>query len=179
MSDETTSEQSDVETKTEPKAKPEAKAEVIDMTFVKDLRKENMSHRLARYELQEKLDAAEKDFTKRLEDTKSQAREEAKKEAQLDIAMARFEGLALKDGLSDPDVLALFDKSKFVFDDKGKITNAAELLAEFKAAKPHFFTSQATSSTAKAPKAADATAKSVKDMTPAEYEAAKKAKGIR
>lgn len=176
MSDETTQEPALDE---KPAAKPEAKAKPeFDASYVRELRNEARDHRLAALDAQAKLDASEKAWTKRLEDEKSLTREEAKKEAQLDIAMARFEGLALKDGLSDPDVLALFDKSKFVFDDNGKITNAAELLTEFKAAKPHFFTSQATSSTAKAPKVADATAKSVKDMTPAEYTAYKKSKGI-
>ena len=153
------------------------KSEEVDMAFVKELRKENMSHRLAKYELEEKLNAAEAGFTKRLEDEKSKAREEAKAEVQHEIALARFEALAIKDGLNDPDVLKLLDTSKFVLKD-GKLTNGEELLKEFRAAKPHFFAKQATSSTTKAPSEADSTAKNVADMSREEFAAYKKAKGL-
>ena len=110
----------------------------------------------------EKLKAAETKATEAL--TKAQQR-----------AVNADLRIAAKDaGASDlADVLALLPRDKLKVNDDGDVINAAEVMAEFKKAKPHLFGATSTSSTATTPKTDDKP-KSVKDMTAAEYEAAKR-----
>lgn len=79
------------------------------------------------------------------------------------------------------DVLALLDRSKIKLDDNGEIANAAELVAELKAAKPHLFGNgvSSTSSTTQPPPKKTPEAKKVSDMTDDEFSAALKNKGWR
>jgi hypothetical protein len=74
------------------------------------------------------------------------------------------------------DILALVDRSKIKLDENGDISNADELLADLKKAKPHLFGTAAktTSSTATPPPAKQAAAKSALDMTDEEFEAARR-----
>ena len=85
--------------------------------------------------------------------------------------------VAAKDlGAADvADVLALVPRDKLKIDDDGNVTNAAEVLAEMKAAKPYLFGAIKTGSTATPPSNAPATAKRATDMTPEEYKAARAA----
>ena len=59
--------------------------------------------------------------------------------------------------------------------DEAGDSNAAELVASLRAAKPHLFSKSSTSAAAAAPAATDAAKKSVLAMTKAEYAAAKAA----
>ena len=68
-----------------------------------------------------------------------------------ELAMARLEALAVKDGIVDPDALNLIDQSKLKFDKEGKPSNLADVLKEFRETKPHFFGAASSSSTAKVP----------------------------
>ena len=68
-----------------------------------------------------------------------------------ELAMARLETLAVKQGIVDPDALALVDVSKLKFDKDGKPSNLADVLTDFREAKPHFFGAASSSSTVKVP----------------------------
>lgn len=138
-----------------------------------------------------KLRTKHAEYKTRIGDLEQQARkaDELEKEvttlktsARVEVAQARLEALAVKEGIVDPDALKLIDLSELKFDDNGKPENLKALLDSFKEAKPHFFTegaakSASTSSTVKMPKA-DLTAPSVKDMSAAEWEAEKRKLGL-
>ena len=103
---------------------------------------------------------------------------EATTKAQQKAVNADLKVAAKDAGAVDPsDVLALLDRSKLKLNDDGDVTNAAELMADLKKTKPHLFGSASTSSTAKTPPAAQA--KSVKDMTDEEFDAARRNKAWR
>ncbi len=72
------------------------------------------------------------------------------------------------------DILALLDRSKVKTNDAGDVTNAADLMAELKKAKPHLFGATSTSNPKDPPKPKDPAAKKVSEMTDAEYEASKR-----
>lgn len=143
--------------------------------MVSELRLEAARNRVRASDLEAAQLKAERDFETRLADQVSQAKTEAQAEAKRERAITRLEAQAIKDGLMDPDFIALMDLSALALDDDGKATNATELLASFKAAKPHLFASTATSSAAKTPKATTET-KKVSEMTDAEYAAHKRSK---
>jgi hypothetical protein len=73
------------------------------------------------------------------------------------------------------DVLALLPRDKIKLNEAGDITNAAELMAELKVAKPYLFGAASTSSTAKPPADKNAAPKLAKDMTAEEYKIARAA----
>ena len=52
---------------------------------------------------------------------------------------AEIKAAAVSAGITDPDLVALIPKSTVVMDAEGNVTGAAEAIAGFKAAKPHFF----------------------------------------
>lgn len=110
------------------------------------LLKENMDYK-------KRLKALEK---QRTEDDENKLKEQGKYKELAETAQtkaqraeriaitAKLESLAAREGLSDPDLLALVDTSGVTLDDDGKVQGAAEAIAAFKAAKPHFFGSPAT-----------------------------------
>lgn len=77
------------------------------------------------------------------------------------------------------DALALLDRSKVKMNDDGDVSNAAELLAELKTAKPYLFGDAKTSSTQTAPKPKDKAAFNARTATPEELAARKRELGIR
>lgn len=106
--------------------------------------------------------------------------------AALSAADARFvraelKAEAVKAGVIDAaDALAMIPVDKITRDADGNPTNAAELLAALKEAKPYLFGAPATpkpstSSHAPAPKPGDPVAKKATDMTDEEYRAARAA----
>lgn len=81
-------------------------------------------------------------------------------------------------GLRDIDALKLLDSGTLKLSEDGDVTNAAEAMEAFKAAKPYLFGQAATSSTATPPPVAPSVAKRATDMTPVERVAAARAAGI-
>lgn len=107
-------------------------------------------YRQANSELKARIVEYEKD-----EQRKAQLEEEhstLKTTHRQELALARLEALATKEGLVDTDDLKLIDLSVIKYGENGKPENLAEVLASFKEAKPHKFGSVATSSAEKAPK---------------------------
>lgn len=101
-----------------------------------------------------------------------------KTSARVEVAQARLEALAIKEGIVDTDALKLIDPKELKFGEDGKPENLADLLNSFKEAKPHFFKeaaaeSASTSSVHKMPNAKSSETKSALDMTPEEFAAHK------
>jgi hypothetical protein len=143
---------------------------------IRELNDESKGHRLNAANARTEADAARADAERIVKETsdKVTAAEvraaDAATAAQARVINADLR-LAAKDaGANDvADALALLPRDAIKLDDAGEITNAAGL----KAAKPYLFGAPSTSSTAPAPKPTEARAKSAKDMTPAEYHAAR------
>lgn len=97
------------------------------------------------------------------------------------LTRAELKSVALKHGLQDLDTLRLFDISKAQMSEDGTVTNADELVEEWKKAKPHFFgVSNSTSSTASAPKQTSSnTTQNVSEMSEVEQMAFRKQHGLR
>lgn len=77
------------------------------------------------------------------------------------------------------DVLALVPRDKLKVNAEGDVENAAEVLAEMKAAKPHLFSVTSTSSTSKTPPREPGKAKHASEMTQAESDAELRKLGLR
>lgn len=109
------------------------------------LLKENM-------EFKKRLKALEK---KQTDDDEAKLKEQGKfkelaesattkaKAAEKVAILAKLEAIAVREGLTDLDLLALVDTSGVSFDDAGKVIGANEAVAAFKAAKPAFFSGSA------------------------------------
>lgn len=94
------------------------------------------------------------------------------------IIRAELKAEAIKAGMVDLDGLKLADLSAVKLDDAGNVTGAAEMLAALKEAKPYLFTAAPVhSSQPNPPPPAPGTvpAKTAREMTKEEYEAAKRA----
>ncbi|HQT62553.1 hypothetical protein [Acidiphilium sp.] len=111
------------------------------------------------------------DANKRAEETLTKAQQKA---VTADLKIAAREAGAV----DIADILALVDRTKLKVNADGDVENAAELLAEMKAAKPHLFAIKSTSSTGKQPPP-DTKPKHARDMTDAEFDAVLKSSGIR
>lgn len=141
------------------------------------------NHRKAAEEAQAARDAAIADAAKKLseaetahaakvKDAETKATEALTK-AQQRAVNADLKIAAKEAGASDlADVLALLPRDKLKISDDGDVTNAAEIMAEFKKAKPHLFGATSTSSAAPSPKT-EATAKTAAEMTEAEWRTAR------
>lgn len=149
---------------------------------IKELNEENKGHRLNAQNARTEAEAARadaervaKETTAKLTATEKQAAE-AMTQAQARVVNADLR-LAAKDaGANDvADVLALMPRDRIKLDEAGEITNAADLIAGLKTAKPYLFGAASTSSTAAPPTQAPAKAKSAMDMTAEEYAAARSA----
>jgi hypothetical protein len=101
---------------------------------------------------------------------------EATTKAQERVVNADLKIAAKDAGAHDAaDVLALIDRSKIKLGTDGEIENAAELIAEMKKAKGHLFGAVTTTSNpGNPPPKKPPEAKSVKDMTDDEFEAARR-----
>ena len=89
-----------------------------------------------------KLEAEKADAIKAAEDKAAEATTKAQQRAiNADLRIAAKDA-----GAHDPaDILALLDRSKIKLNDDGDVTNAADLLADMKKAKPHLFGTASTS----------------------------------
>lgn len=102
-------------------------------------------------------------------EAKLAARETAARDREV---MAELKLHAAKAGVVDPDVLALLDRKAAKFDETGVISNAAELVEAFRAAKPALFSaSTSVSNPAPKPKATTDTKIDFAAMTPGERKA--------
>lgn len=162
--------------------------ETFSKTYVRELREEAKSYRLAKDEAvkaaQEAKAAAEVAIAaakaaeeKAAADTAA-ARTAAEAAANDRIIRAELKAEAIKAGLVDIDALKMLDTSSVTLDDQGNPTGAAELFAALKESKPYLFTaapvhSSQTQPPPPAPKPSDK--KSAKDMTPEEFAAARRA----
>ncbi len=109
----------------------------------------------------------------------SKRADEAMNKAQQKAVTADLKIAAREAGAVDiADILALVDRSKLKLNADGDVENAAELLAEMKAAKPHLFAVKTTSSTTKTPAPHDKP-KHARDMTDADFDSEMKKFGIR
>jgi len=103
-----------------------------------------------------KLEALEEKQKKEKQEAEQKALEEQGKykelneklKAEKDETTAKFKAMviqmallneAIKQGINDPDVVALIDVSGVKIDDNYKVETAEEIVKAFKEAKPHFF----------------------------------------
>jgi hypothetical protein len=142
--------------------------------YVRELRAENKSWRLKAQE-QEAVVAAAADAAKKAKEEADGTVSAAQKAANERIIRAELKAEAIKAGLVDLDALKLADLSKVTLKDDGTVDGAEALFADLKKAKPYLFGAANTSTPGNAPKPGNQQGKSVKDMTKAEYEAAKRA----
>ena len=107
----------------------------------------------------------------RLANEKAQA---ALSTAQTRAVNADLKIAAKEAGAHDPtEFLALLDRSKITLDENGEVKNAAELVAEFKKAKPHLFGVGSTSHAGNPPPKGPPEAKKPSEMTDEEYQKAR------
>lgn len=168
------------------RAEPEP--ETFSKTYVKELREEAKSYRLAKDEAvraaQEAKAAADaaiaaaKAAEEKAAADAAAARTAAEQAANDRIIRAELKAEAIKAGLVDLDALKMLDTSSVKLDDQGNPTGAAELFAALKESKPYLFIAAPVHSSQPnppppAPKPGDK--KSAKDMTPEEFAAARRA----
>ncbi len=123
-------------------------------------------------------DAARKDADAKIAEANAKADEKLTK-AQQKAVTADLKIAAREAGAVDlTDVLALVPRDKLKINADGDVENAAEVLAEMKAAKPHLFAVKSTSSTSKPPPANDKP-KHAREMTDDEFSSIMKSHGIR
>lgn len=128
---------------------------------------------------EEQAKAAEK--VKEIEAKAAEAERLANEKAQAALTAAQQRAVnadlkiaAKEAGAHDPtEFLTLLDRSKITLDDNGEVKNAAELVAEFKKAKPHLFGVGSTSHTGNPPPKGPPEAKKPTEMTAEEYAKAK------
>lgn len=146
--------------------------------YLRRLRDENQKHRLRAEDFEKQLKDAQAKLQEADKTTQSEI-EKVKAEARNQLAITKIEAVAAKEGVLDADVLEkLLDPAKFVFDENGKITNAAELVTTLKSEKPYLFGSISTASTAKAPVATETGPRKVSQMSKEEKAAHFKKLGL-
>ena len=141
--------------------------------YVRELREENASQRVARQAAETKAQAAEE--SKALVITESEKKvSDANKSAEERIIRAELKASALKAGMIDLDGLKLADLSKVKLDANGEIEGADALMVDLKKAKPFLFGSgTTTSSTTPPPKPDDGKPKQATELSDAEYKKAR------
>jgi hypothetical protein len=148
--------------------------ETFSKEYVRELRNENKGWRLKHDELVKDRDthktAAEKAALDADEKVKG-----ANTAAEQRIIRAEMKAAALKAGMVDLDGLKLADLSKIKLKEDGEVEGADALMEELKKAKPYLFGTPSSSSTGNPPPKTPPEKKSAKDMTDAEYNAAKAA----
>jgi hypothetical protein len=100
---------------------------------------------------------------------------DAENEARARIVRAELKVEAVRAGIVDLDGLKLLDTAAIQIGPDGEVKNAAELIAQFRRAKPWLFGGSSSSSSANAPPAQQPRLKLAKEMTDAEYRAARAA----
>lgn len=86
----------------------------------------------------------------------------------IEVAKARIESLAIKEGILDPVALAALDTSALKFDENGKPENLSEVLTNFKTSHPSLFASASTSSVSAVPPV-QTSAATAKEMSEADF----------
>ncbi|OVE45670.1 hypothetical protein [Chromobacterium violaceum] len=170
---------------------PNDNQQTFSAEYVRELRAENKGLRLKNTELQGKVDGHEKATAdavakaveKAVEEARAKISEEVRTEVSAEadkrVLLAELKGEAVKAGLVDLDQLKLLDLTGVKLAD-GKLDGAEALFASLKESKPYLFGKPPSdsSNTQKAPPANQAEVKHAKDMTEAEYAAAKVAAGL-
>ncbi|MCM8735999.1 phage scaffolding protein [Azospirillum sp. A1-3] len=169
-----------------PQLPPEP--QTFSREYVSELRGENKTWRLKAQAAEEAAAKAKADA-----DAATAAAKAAEEKAQADAAAARtaaeqaandriiraeLKAAAIKAGMVDLDGLKLADLSAVKLDDTGNVTGADEMLAALKESKPYLFSAPQPHSSnptppPPAPKPGDK--KLAKDMTPEEFQAARRA----
>lgn len=164
---------------------------------IKELNDESKGHRLngdnhrrAAEEAQAARDAALAESAKKIAEAEAKHAEALKTEqakaadamskAQLRAVNADLRIAAKEAGAADiADVLALLPRDKLKLNDDGDVTNAAEVVAEFRKAKPHLFGSPSTTTNPKSPPRRDDNQPNLRHADPAEVKRALAAYGVR
>ena len=89
------------------------------------------------------------------------------------LVRAELKAEAIRAGMVDLDGLKLLDSAAVTFDEAGEVTNANEVMREMKRAKPYLFGSASSSSTSAPPPAQPPKQRQAKEMTHAEWQAAR------
>jgi len=156
--------------------------------YVRELRQENAGYRVRAQAAEAKLADAEKLVTgaKEAQDKAQAAADErikaAEEKALARIIKAELKAHAIKAGIVDLDGLKLADLSGIKTDDAGEVQGAEAAIESLRKAKPYLFTTT-TGSAGRAgagqpPNKGDDKPKRATDMTPAEYAAFKRARGL-
>lgn len=148
--------------------------QTFSLEYVRELRNENKGLRLKLSEQEKAAKESADAVTKAAKDADEKVTAAAKASNDR-IARAELKAVALKAGIVDIDGLKLVDLSKLTLDDKGEVQGADALIDELKKSKPYLFGAASTSGTGKVPPSEPPTKKLAKDMTDAEYAAAKAA----
>ncbi len=156
-----------------PAGGPAPEPQTFSAEYVRELRAENKSWRLKAQEHETAATAAAEAAKKAKEEADGTI-SAAQKAANDRIIRAELKAEALKAGLVDLDALKLADLSKVTLKDDGTVDGAEALFADLKKAKPYLFGAANTSTPGNPPKPGNQQGKSVKEMTKAEYEAARR-----
>ena len=156
-----------------PAAAP-AEPSTFSREYVSELRHENAGQRKARQEAEAKAIAAEESVKKVTTESELKIAE-AKKTADERIIRAELKASAISAGMVDLDGIKLADLSTVKINENGEVEGAEALMESLKKAKPYLFGEVKSSSNpaAKSPPAADQKFKSVADLTPEQYIAAR------
>ena len=148
--------------------------ETFSKDYVRELREENKGWRLKASEHETAAKVA-KDAAAAAEAAAAAKITEATSAADKRVIRAELKAEALKAGMIDLDGLQLADLSTVKLNDKGEVEGGAAAIEALKKAKPYLFGQANTGSTQDPPKPNTGGNKKVSEMTPAEYEAHKKA----
>ncbi|MBV8524331.1 MAG: hypothetical protein JOY71_19750 [Acetobacteraceae bacterium] len=95
------------------------------------------------------------------------------RETQARLIRSELKAEAIRVGIVDLDGLKLLDTSSAKLNERGEVEGISALISQFKRAKPWLFGHSSSSSTASAPAAQAPRQKLAKDMTEAEWRAAR------
>ena len=95
------------------------------------------------------------------------------RETQARLIRSELKAEAIRVGIVDLDGLKLLDTSSAKLNERGEVEGISALISQFKRAKPWLFGYSSSSSTASAPAAQAPRQKLAKDMTEAEWRAAR------
>lgn len=147
--------------------------ETFSKEYVRELRNENKGWRLKADELAKERDTHKTAAEKAALDAEERVKT-ANTAAEQRIIRAEMKAAALKAGMVDLDGLKLADLSKVKLTEDGDVEGADALMEELKKAKPYLFGTPNSSNPNDPPPKNPPEKKSAKDMTDAEYEAAKR-----
>lgn len=147
--------------------------EVFSREYVHELREENKSLRLSARG--HEAEATKQKTAAEAATQAAQAKEtEIQNAANERIIRTEVRAAARAAGIADPDFIKLLDLAPVKLKDDGEVDIPADFFEKVKAAKPHFFGAQGSSSPHTPPGGGGGdTPKQAKDMTDAEYRAEK------